>query len=161
MGEEPIILIMKPSIPETGTVIRVTNDIATVMLNGGESCKNCSAGRLGICKPSGNVSIVTAMVTEDINPGDSVRIFLDSATKSKGMFLAFVFPLLSLFLGTFFGYAINIRTQIPYLEVLTGFLSFFVTSVFTLRRLKRIDSSTKLSLKKVEEMEFSEDSSQT
>lgn len=144
---------MKPSIPETGTVIKVSNGLATVMLNAGESCKNCSAGRLGICKPSGNVSIITARVTEGINPGDLVRISLDGAAKSKGMFLAFVIPLLSLFLGTFIGYLINMKIPIAYLEVFSGFLSFIITSIFTLKRLKIMDSSVRLSLKKVEEIE--------
>ncbi|MFN3479155.1 MAG: SoxR reducing system RseC family protein [Thermodesulfovibrionales bacterium] len=148
---------MKPSIPETGTVIRIDNGLATVMLNGGDSCKNCSAGKLGICKPSGNVSIITASAEEGINPGDSVRVTLDSATQSKGMLLAFIFPLFSLFAGTLAGYLINKGLAIPYMEVVAGFLSFLITSYFTFRRLKRMDSSVRLSLKKIEGDSFSEE----
>lgn len=148
---------MKPTIPETGTVIRITDGIATVMLDGGESCKSCSAGKLGICKPSGNVSIVTAEVTEGINPGDTVRINLDRAAQSKGMVLAFVVPLLSLFAGTLLGYVINTKASIPYFEVITGFICFFAASAFTLKRLKRMDSSVRLSLKKINDSGFSEE----
>lgn len=148
---------MKPSIPEIGTVIRIEDGLATVMLNGGDSCRNCSAGKLGICKPSGNVSIINAIAEEGINPGDSVRVTLDSATQSKGMFLAFIFPLFSLFAGTLAGYLINRWLAIPYIEVLAGFLSFLITSYFTLRKLKRIDSNVRLSLKKIEESSFSEE----
>lgn len=148
---------MKPSIPETGTVIKVDNGLATVMLSGGESCKNCSAGKLGICKPSGNISVITATVAEGINPGDSVRITLDSAMQSKGMFLAFIVPLLSLLAGTVAGYVIGRELSISYIEVITGFLSFLIASLITLKRLRRIDSSVRLSVKKIEEVCFSEE----
>lgn len=145
---------MKPSIPETGTVIKIDKGLATVMLNGGESCRNCSAGKLGICKPSGNVSIVMANTVEGINPGDSVMVILDSATQSRGMFLAFIVPLLSLFLGALLGCFINKKLSIPYVEVYTGFISFIITSLISLKSLKRMDSSVRLSLKKVEEVNF-------
>lgn len=148
---------MKPSIPETGTVIRINNGLATVMLNGGDSCKNCSAGKIGICKPSGNISIITAAATEGINPGDTVKITLDSATQSKGMFLAFIVPLLSLFAGTIAGYVIGRQFQISYIEVITGFIFFLIASLITLKRLRRIESSVRLSVKKIEEACFSED----
>lgn len=148
---------MKPSIPETGTVIRINNGRATVMLDGGESCKNCSAGKLGICKPSGNVSIITAEVTEGINPGDSVRIILDRSAQSKGMVLAFIVPLFSLFVGTFLGYIMSTKASIPYFEVITGFTSFFVASLLTMKRLKRMDSTVRLSLKKISDSGFSDE----
>lgn len=151
---------MKPSIPEKGTVIRVVNGIATVMLGGGESCKNCSAGKLGICKPSGNVSIIKAVANEGINPGDLVRVTLNRATQSKGMILTFVIPLVCLFLGTFAGYVIGRRLSISYLDVLLGFLFFLIASLLTLKRLKRMDSSVKFSLEKIEETCFSEDFSE-
>ncbi len=148
---------MKPSIPETGTVIRIENGIATVILSGGSACKNCSAGKLGICKPSGNVSVITARAVDGINPGDSVRVVLDEANQYKGMFLAFIAPLISLLVGTYAGYVINRDVSIPYLEVIMGFLSFVISSFFTLRRLKKMDSSVKLSLRKIEEIAFSEE----
>ncbi|MFN3396249.1 MAG: SoxR reducing system RseC family protein [Thermodesulfovibrionales bacterium] len=148
---------MKPSIPETGMVVKINNGLATIMLNGGDSCKNCSAGKLGICKPSGNVSIITATATEGINPGDTVKITLDSATQSKGMFLAFIIPLISLFAGTIAGYVIGRVLSISYIEVITGFLSFLIASLITLKRLRRIDSSVRLSVKKIEDACFSED----
>lgn len=148
---------MKPSIPETGTVIKIDNGLATVMLNGGDSCKNCSAGKLGICKPSGNIAIITATAVDGINPGDIVKITLDNATQSKGMFLAFVIPLLSLLVGTMAGYVIGRELSISYIEVITGFLSFLIASIITLKRLKRFDSSVRLSVKKIEEARFSEE----
>jgi len=149
---------MKPSIPEEGIVIRIEDGIAIIMLQAGESCKGCSAGKLGICKPSGNVSIVRARVSEGIKIGDSVRIFLDSVAQSKGMFLTYVVPLISLFTGTYIGYLINTKASIPYMEVITGFASFLIASFITLRRLKKMDSFTRLYAEKIEEPDFSEES---
>lgn len=140
---------MKPSIPEIGTIIRMEGDTAIILLQGGEHCEGCGAGKLGLCKPSGNAGLLKAKNNINASVGDKVKVGLAFDVQTSGYLLAFVIPLISLVAGTLAGHFAGQYFSIAYLEVVTGFAALSLTLFFTLRRLKRLDSSYTLTVNEV------------
>ncbi len=140
---------MKPSIPETGTVIRLQGEMATVILKGGKSCKGCGQAKIGLCRAGETNMVITAKNPIAAKVGDSVIVELDRPTMTKGYFLAFIIPVLSLIFGTLAGHIVGKYLSIPSLEVMVGFMTFFLVSFFSFRRLKILDSSSSIVIKSV------------
>lgn len=140
---------MKPSIPETGTVIKLQGDIATVMLKGGESCKGCGQAKIGLCKATSTNMILTVKNHIGAKIGDSVTIGVDKGTKAKGYSLAFIIPLFSLIFGTLLGHIIGKHLSMPSLEVMAGFITLLLASIISLKRLKILDLSSSMEIKSV------------
>lgn len=140
---------MKPSIPEIGTILRMEGDTAVILLQGGEHCEGCGAGKLGLCKPSGNAGLLRAKNTIKASVGDKVKVGLAVDIQTSGYLLAFVVPVISLVAGTLAGHLAGQHFSIPYLEVITGFAALALTLCYTLRRLKRLDSSYTLTVNEV------------
>lgn len=140
---------MKPSVPEIGKVISLDGDNATISLQGGETCRGCGAGRLGLCKPSGGISMLTAKNTIGAGIGDEVRVGLDEAVHKQGYFLAFIIPLSSLIFGALIGYITGRYLYIPSLEVVTGFAAFILTSLYSFKRLRKLDNSSTMEIKEI------------
>ena len=140
---------MKPTIPETGRVIRVDKDMAVVVLHAGQSCKGCGAAEIGLCKSSGAVS--TLIVRNGVNavPGDTVRVTLDNATQTRGLLLAYVVPVACFITGAFAGYIAGRALAIPSLEVLAGFIALLCSATLSLRKLKKLDRVSSLAIKEV------------
>lgn len=148
---------MKPSIPEVGIVTRLKEDVATIMLKGGESCKGCGQAKIGLCKAAGTNMIISVKNPIGARVGDIVTIGIDKRTKSKGYFLAFIFPLLSLIIGAFVGHIISIYFLIPSFDVIAGFISLLLTSFFSYRKLKILDLSSSMVITSIiSENNFSE-----
>ncbi len=140
---------MKPSIPEIGTVIRLQGDTATVMLKGRESCKGCGQAKIGLCKAASTNMMLTVKNPVGAKVGDSVTVGIDKEIKTKGYFLAFIIPLLSLIFGALSGHVIGRQLSIPSLEVVSGFIALLFVSFFSFRRLKILDSSSSMAIKSV------------
>lgn len=140
---------MKPTIPETGTVIKLDGEMALVMLQGGEACKGCGAGKLGLCKPSGNISMLRVKNTAGACMGDTVRVGLARETQVKGLLFAFVIPFAGFIGGTFAGCTLREVFQLPFLEVISAFMSFFLVSWYSLTRLKKMDSAPEMTIQEV------------
>lgn len=140
---------MKPTIPETGRVIRVDKDMAVILLHPGQSCKGCGAAAIGLCKPSGAVSTLVARNKVNAVPGDTVRIMLDKATQTRGLLLAYVIPIVCFITGTILGHVAGKTLAIPSLEVLTGFISLVCSALYSLRKLKELDRVSSLAIKEV------------
>lgn len=140
---------MKPSIPEIGTIIRMEGDTAIILLQGGEHCEGCGAGKLGLCKPSGNAGLLKARNNLNASVGDKVKVALAVDVQTSGYLLAFVIPVISLVAGTLAGHLAGQQFSIPYLEVITGFAALAITLFFTLRKLKRLDSSYTLTVSEI------------
>lgn len=132
---------MKPTIPETGRVIRLEGETAIVLLQGGESCKGCGMGKLGLCKPSGHIPVLTVINTANARVGDTITIGLARKTQMKGFLLAFVVPLACFLVGSFAGYGLGKVLSLPFLEVLSGFAALVTGSWFSLGKLRKLDSS--------------------
>ncbi|BCB95279.1 hypothetical protein JZK55_02010 [Dissulfurispira thermophila] len=140
---------MKPSIPEIGTVIKIHEDTATVMLKGGESCKGCGQAKMGLCNAASTNMMLTVKNYIGANIGDKVVIGIDKKTKTKGYFLAFVIPLFSLIFGSLIGHFLGKYLAIPSLEVSVGFTILILASFFSLKKLKALDSSSSMAIKSV------------
>lgn len=139
---------MKPSIPELGRIIRLDGDIATILLQGGKHCEGCGAGKLGLCKPSGN-ALLKARNAVSASVGDHVRVGLEQDVQTKGYMLAFIIPLISLIAGSVAGSLIGAYFSLQSMEVVIGFGALVVTLFFTIRRLKRLDKSNSLTISEI------------
>lgn len=140
---------MKPSIPELGRIIRLDGDIATILLQGGKHCEGCGAGKLGLCKPSGNAGLLKARNAVSASVGDHVRVGLEQDVQTKGYMLAFIIPLISLIAGSVAGSLIGAYFSLQSMEVVIGFGALVVTLFFTIRRLKRLDKSNSLTISEI------------
>lgn len=140
---------MKPTVPETGTVIALDNDMAVVRLNAGKSCKGCGAAAMGLCKPSGSVPIMTVKNTKRAVPGDTVTLTLDRSAKRRGFLLAYFIPVSCLITGSILGYVLKDALAISSLDVITGFTSFLLASAITFPRLRKLNTTSFLTIKEI------------
>lgn len=140
---------MKPSIPETGTVIRLQGDTAVVMLKGGESCKGCGQAKIGLCKSGGMSMMVSVKNFIGAKVGDTVTVGLDKSVKAKGYLLSFIIPLISLIFGALIGHILGQYFSMPSLEVIAGFAIFFLASFYSLKRLKVLNDSYSMVIRSV------------
>jgi positive regulator of sigma E activity len=140
---------MKPSAPETGTIIRLEGDSAVVMLKGGESCKGCGQAKIGLCKAGGMTMMLTAKNFIGAKVGDIVTIGIDEGVRKRGYLLSFIIPLLALVAGAAAGHVIGGRLSIPALEVITGFITLFLASFYSFKRLRTLDKTSAMTIKAV------------
>lgn len=140
---------MKPSVPETGMVIRLEGTTAHIILQASDSCKGCGAAKMGLCKPAGNQSTLTAKNTLDAKVGDIVKIDLDSGVQTRGYLLAFIIPLVSLVAGTIAGNMLGEYFSMPALEAISGFAVFIAASLYSFRRLKKLNASSTMVIKEI------------
>jgi positive regulator of sigma E activity len=140
---------MKPTVPETGRVIKTEGDRAVVHLRSGESCKGCGAAAIGLCKASGLTAALTVLNTKRASPGDMVTVTLDTSTRRKGFLLAYVIPVVSFLGGSIPGYAMGKEFSVPSLEVITGFASLLLSAAWSLRRLRKLDNSSSMMIKEI------------
>jgi positive regulator of sigma E activity len=140
---------MKPTIPETGTVIKVEKSMVVVVLNSVGSCKGCGAAKMGLCKPAGNMSVLKSKNTLNAVVGDTVKIGLDIRVQRKGFFLAYIIPVISFITGSLAGDMVGRAFSIPSLEVITGFSSLLLSSLYAFRMLKKLDASSLMTVKEI------------
>lgn len=135
---------MKPTVSENGTVIRLSGDSAVIMLEGNRACKGCGAAKMGLCKPNGGLSMISAKNLAGAGIGDIVKIGIDSKVKVKGYLLSFIIPLFSLIGGSLAGHFIGQTILLPGFDVITGFASLLLASLYSFKRLKALDMSSSL-----------------
>lgn len=140
---------MKPTVPETGRVIKLDRDMAVVMLHGGESCKGCGAAAIGLCKASGLTATLTVKNTKHAVPGDTVTVALDKSVQRRGFLLAYGIPVICFMGGTILGYVMGREFSMPSLEVITGFASLLLSGAYSLRKLKKLDERSSMMLKEI------------
>jgi positive regulator of sigma E activity len=136
---------MKPTIPDTGTVIRLEGEHAVVRMKHEGSCRKCGAAALGMCK-AGLMQEVIVKNSKRVRVGDTVKIGLVQRIQFRGYFLAYVVPPAALVFGTVGGHFLGTYMGFPPLDVIAGFTTMIVVSFFSLRRLKRLDSSSSIEI---------------
>jgi positive regulator of sigma E activity len=136
---------MKPTIPDTGTIIRLEGENAVISMKGGESCRKCGAAAIGLCK-GGLMQVLTVKNAKRARVGDTVKIGLVQGTQFKGYLLAYVIPSAALVFGAVGGHFLGTYAGFPPLDVIAGFTSLIVASFFSLRRLKRLGSSSSIEI---------------
>jgi positive regulator of sigma E activity len=140
---------MKPTVPETGQVIKLDEDMAEVLMRSSESCRGCGAAAIGLCKASGLTVTLRVRNTKHAVPGDTVTVALDKSIQRRGFLLAYGMPLACFIAGSVLGYIISREYSIPSLEVITGFASLLLSGAYSLRRLKKLDSSSVMTIKEI------------
>ena len=136
---------MKPTIPDTGTVIRLEGEQAVVRMKQEASCRKCGAAAIGLCK-AGLLHELKVRNTKRAQVGNVVKIGLVQGVQYRGYFLAYVVPAAALLLGIAGGHFLGRYAGFPPLDILTGFFSLIVVSFFSLRRLKRLDASNSIEI---------------
>jgi positive regulator of sigma E activity len=131
---------MKPGIPEIGTVIRLENENAVIRMKKDGSCGKCGVAAAGLCT-GGLMQVLTVKNTKQARVGDIVKIGLLQGVKFKGYVLAYVIPSAALVLGAVGGHFLGAFAGLPSLDAIAGFFSLFVAAFFSVRQLKRLDSS--------------------
>ncbi len=139
---------MKPGVPETGTVLNVNGGDAVIALNsGGQSCRKCGARAMGLCGGAG-AGVINVRNDAGARVGDTVLIGL-SGKSGAGFLFAYILPLFAFVLGAALGRLAGIYFNLPFLDVAAGFVSLSVTLFFALKRLRKLDSSSRMVVKKV------------
>lgn len=136
---------MKPSIPDTGTVIKLEGENAVVRMKGDGSCRKCGVAALGLCR-GGLLQVLTVKNTKRARVGDSVKIGLVQGVQYQGYFLAYVVPSAALVFGILGGHFLGVYAGFPPLESIAGFFSLIAVSFLSLRRLKRLDSTSSIEI---------------
>jgi positive regulator of sigma E activity len=140
---------MKPTVPETGMVLKTEGDTALLLLMGGGSCKGCGAAKMGLCSAGKGSMMVHAGNAIGAHAGDTVLVGIDETVRWKGYALAYLLPLFSLVVGSTAGYIAGEYFAIPFLDAVTGFSAFLATSTLTFLRLRRLDRTCRMAIKKV------------
>lgn len=132
---------MKPTVPETGIIIRLEGDKAVIRLKGGKSCKGCGMGKIGLCRAGDTSMLLTAKNIVRAAVGETVQVGLDRKTKVKGYFMAYLIPAFSLVAGAFAGYLLGEYLGIRYLDTAGGFFTLLTASLFSFRKLRELDAN--------------------
>ncbi len=140
---------MKPSVPETGTVIDLKDDKAIVLIKGGGACKGCGAGKIGLCKAGGSSMVLHADNALGASAGDTVVVGIGRNVRLKGYLLAYIIPFVSLASGTVIGHVAGNYLGVSFIDVPAGFLSLTAVSFFTLRRLRLLDRTSAMRVSRV------------
>lgn len=147
-GRSVLCWIMKPSIPDIGTVIRLEGPNAVVRMKHEGSCSKCGAAAIGLCK-GGMMQVVTVRNIKRACVGDTVKIGLVQGTQNRGYLLAYVVPAAALIVGISFGHVLAGWAGFPPLDIIAGFSLMIAASFFSLRRLKRLASVSSIEIVQV------------
>jgi len=136
---------MKPAIPDTGTVLRLEGENAVIRMKHEGSCRKCGAAAMGLCK-GGLMQELTVRNSERARVGDAVKIGLVQRVQYTGYVLAYVIPAAALIVGMVGGHFLGTYAGFPPLDIIAGFSSLVAASFFSLRRLKRLDSTSAIEI---------------
>lgn len=136
---------MKPTIPEIGTVIRLEGGRAVISMKHEGSCRKCGAAAIGLCK-GGLMQELTVRNSKQARVGDTVKIGLEQGIQYRGFFLAYVIPAAALIMGMAGGHFLGAYTGHPALDIIAGFTSLIVISLYSVRRLKRLDAASSIEI---------------
>jgi positive regulator of sigma E activity len=140
-----LFLVMKPTIPDTGTVIRLEGEKAVIRMKHEGSCRKCGAAAIGLCK-GGIMQELTVKNSKRARIGDTVKIGLVQGVQYRGFFLAYVIPAVALMFGIVGGHFLGTYIGFPVMDIIAGFASMIVVSFFSLRLLKRLDSTSSIEI---------------
>ena len=114
-----VCLAMKPSIPDTGTVIRLDGEHAVVRMRHEGSCRKCGAAAIGLCK-GGLMQELTVKNSMRARVNDTVRIGLVQGIQYRGFLLAYTVPAVALVFGIAGGHFLGEYARFPPLAIIAG-----------------------------------------
>jgi positive regulator of sigma E activity len=134
---------------ETGTVLNTDGAWATVITNKSKSCRECGKAQAGICGKSGAGMVIKVRNSAGALNGDTVELGLDKATHIRAYFLAFILPVVILFIFAFTGSIISLSVGIKSLDVIAGFTGLTLSIIFSFKRIRKLDKTIRLQIRKV------------
>jgi len=134
---------------ETGTVIKTDGVWATVITNKSKSCNECGKAQAGICGKSGAGMVMSVKNTAGAKKGDTVELGLEKATHIKAYFLAFIFPVVILFLCAYLGSIISRGVGVKSLDVIAGLTGLIISILFSFKEIRKLDRTSCLQITKV------------
>ncbi len=138
---------MKTSVVETARVLETDGNYATVMVEQGTSCKGCGMAKLGMCRPGGAGMVLKVRNPLNAGVGDRVKIGIDQRVHLKGYLLAFIIPLVCMFLGAIGGSLTGLKGA----DVVGGFLFLGLSAYYCFRRLNSLDRNYRMYIKGIED----------
>ena len=133
---------------ETGTVLSTEGIWATVRTNKSKSCRECGKAQAGICGKGGAGMIMKVKNPIRAKKGNTVLLELERKTHIKGYFLAFILPIITLFLSAFTGYILSQFFGIKGIEVAAGFTGLTISIIFSLKKIHKLDKTIQLYITK-------------
>jgi sigma-E factor negative regulatory protein RseC len=144
---------MKPTVPETGTVLSLKQGNAVIRLRGGKSCKGCGMAAIGLCRAGDTSMLLNARNNINAKVGDTVLVGLDQETKRKGFFMAYFIPVFALMAGALAGSMLGEQLSMPHLDALGGFTILALASFFSFRKLRELDNTKSMVVTRIIEDE--------
>ena len=132
---------MKPTVPETGTIIRIEGENAVIQLKSGGPCKGCGMGKIGLCRAGDTSMLLTAKNIVNAGVGETVLVGLDRDTKIKGYFLAYLIPLFALLAGTAAGHMLGGYLSMSNPDAVGGFMTLPVAALLSFRQLRKLNEN--------------------
>jgi positive regulator of sigma E activity len=140
---------MKPSVPETGKIIRIEGNAAVIIFESRKSCKGCGAAKIGLCKAGGISMFLTTLNTAAAKLGDEVIVGVDKKTQRLGYLLAYLIPLFGFIGGAIIGSFLGKYFAIPALDVVSAFILLGLSSAFSFSKLRELDRSHHMEVKRI------------
>lgn len=140
---------MKSTGTETGTVLRTGGSRASVITNKSTSCNECGKAQAGICGKSGSGMVMSALNPLGAVEGDIVEIGLQRKDHVKGYCIAFVLPVIVLFIAAFTGQWLSKGTGIQGLEVIAGLAGLFLSLIYSAVKIRAMEKSAELSITRI------------
>ena len=131
---------------ETGTVIKIDGQWATVITNKSRSCNECGKAQAGICGKSGAGMVMSVKNKAEARKGDTVELGLDKETHIKAYFFAFIFPVVILFVCAYAGSVISSYADIYGLDVIAGVTGLIISILYSFYKIRRLDSTSRLQI---------------
>ncbi len=126
-------------------MIRLEGERAVIRMKSDGSCRKCGVAAAGLCTGA-LAQALTVKNSKRARVGDTVKIGLVQSVQFKGYLLAYVIPSAALLFGAVGGHVLGTYAGFPSLDIIGGFSSLIVASFFSLRRLKRLDSSSSIEI---------------
>ncbi|RJR15894.1 MAG: hypothetical protein C4581_11105 [Nitrospiraceae bacterium] len=140
---------MQSSDIETGTVLKAEGTSALVITNKSKSCRECGKAQAGICGKSGAGMVLKVGNQLGAERGDTVELGLDKTIHIKGYFLAFILPVIVLFLAAYAGQVLSQYTGVNSLDVASGLTGLILAGTYSFRKIRQLDKSSQLHITKI------------
>jgi len=140
---------MESSGIETGTVLKTEGTQALVITNKSKSCKECGKAQAGICGKSGSGMVLKVDNRLGAERGDTVELGLERTAYAKGYFLAFILPVIVLFLSAYAGNVLSQLSGMRYLDATAGLFGLILAALYSFRKIRKLDKSTQLHITRI------------
>jgi len=140
---------MQSSDIETGTVLKNEGSQAIVITNKHKSCKECGKAQAGVCGKSGSGMVLKVDNPLGAERGDTVELGLEKTAHVKGYFLAFILPVIVLFLAAYAGDVLSQLTGVRYLDVTAALTGLILAIIYSLGKIRELDKSTRLHITRI------------